>query len=247
MFTFGRQQCVIFYKKTNKTRKLFWFFKFFVYLCSIENNISTMDAQQKNEIISYARKTILQLGVKAFRMDDIAQSAHVSKRTLYETFGDKEELLFLALKEHFDKFEQNNFNAAKSAPNILVAMLIVMEEIRKNDEVNWQIRSTLKKFYPKINQRLWSDRSDVKRKVVSDSLQTGVEQGYIDRRVNIALTMNMLNYIAIGITENNEMIEIPKEVSINDAFQEVLINYIRGISTIKGIEAIDQYLTDKEK
>lgn len=59
--------------------------------------------------------------------------------------------------------------------------------------------------------------------------------------------MNMFSYIAMGICENNEMIDIPKEINIEDAFLEVLIIYIRGISTIKGVESIDQYLRDRQK
>lgn len=201
-----------------------------------------MELQQRAEIIKYARKVIVQMGVKSLRMDDVAQATHTSKRTLYETFGDKEELLFLAAREHFDAFDQSNLEAAKDADNILIAMLIIMEQIRKNAEVNWQLRSTLKKFYPKINQRLWHDKADAKRKVITHSIQTGINEGYIENRINIALTMNMFSYIAIGITENNDMIEIPKDINIEDAFQEVLINYMRGISTVKGVQAIDDFL-----
>lgn len=206
-----------------------------------------MDAQQRAEVIAYARKTIVQMGIKSLRMDDVAQATHTSKRTLYETFGDKEELLFLAVKAHFDEFEMSNAETAKDAPNILIAMLIIVEEIRKNAEVNWQLRSTLKRFYPKINNRLWYDKADVKRRIVATSIQNGIDQGYIDSRINIALTMSMFSYIAIGISENNEMIEMPKEININDAFQEVLINYMRGISTIKGVLAIDDYLASKNE
>ena len=36
-------------------------------------------------------------GIKAVRMDDIARSLGVSKRTLYEQFGDKQGLLLLAM------------------------------------------------------------------------------------------------------------------------------------------------------
>ncbi len=32
-------------------------------------------------------------GVKAVKMDEISRGLHVSKRTVYEIFGDKEELL----------------------------------------------------------------------------------------------------------------------------------------------------------
>ncbi len=205
-----------------------------------------MEAQQKSEVIAIARELIVAQGVKALRMDDVARTAHVSKRTLYEEFGDKEELIFLAVRWHFDMFDYSNYKAAENAPNILIAILIVMEEIRKNAEVNWQIRRSLRQLYPKVNKRIWSDKADIKRKFMINSIKIGIEDGYIDKRINIDLTINMFSYIAIGITENNDMINIPIEMTINDAFQEVLINHIRGISTVKGIEAIDEYLAKQK-
>ncbi len=205
-----------------------------------------MDAQQRAGVISQARQMIVKMGVKALRMDDVAQATRTSKRTLYETFGDKEELLFLAVQEHFSEFETRNAQAAVDAPNILVAMMIVMDEIRRNAEVNWQIRIALKRFYPNVSERLWNDKQDAKRKIVARSIREGIREGYIEKRINVELTMNMFSYISVGVTENNEMISIPSELNVEDAFQEVLINYMRGISTPKGIAAIDDYIAKKQ-
>ncbi len=205
-----------------------------------------MEAQQRAEIITYARKMIVTMGVKSLRMDDVAQATRVSKRTLYETFGDKEELLFLAAQEHFDIFNQSNMKAVRKAPNVLIAMLIVMEEIRKHADVNWQIRTTLRKFYPKVSERLWSDRADLKRKIVADSITSAIRQGYIKDDINVDLTLNMFTYIALGISENNEMLTIPDSISADDAFEEVLVTYMRGVSTIKGIESIDSYIKNRK-
>ncbi len=204
-----------------------------------------MDAQQRAEIVSHARKTIVNLGVKALRMDDIAHATHVSKRTLYETFGDKEELLFLAAQEHFDVFDQSNFKAVEHAPNILVAMIIIMEEVRKNAEINWNLRRTLKLFYPKVNERLWNHKADEKRKFVSNSIITAISEGYIRQDIDVELTINIFNYIAIGISSNNEMLKIPSHITPDYAFQEVLVTYIRGISTQMGVRTIDEYLEQR--
>ncbi len=206
-----------------------------------------MEATPNAEIISLARKIIVQQGVRALRMDEIARSVHVSKRTLYETFGDKEELIFLAVREHFNIFESANMKVAQGAPNILIAILVINEEVRKNADINWNIRSSLRRYYPKINERIWNDNADEKRKVIVSSIKMGIKQGYIDSRINIDLTLNMFTYIAMGISENNDMMKIPKEIAVNDAFMEVLINYIRGISTVKGVQIIDEYLATIKK
>ncbi len=205
-----------------------------------------MDTQQRAEVTAYARKVIIQMGVKALRMDDIAQATRTSKRTLYEVFGDKEELLFEAIKEHFDSFDQNNLKAVEGAPNVLIAVIIIMEEIRKNSEVNWHLRSSLKKFYPSLVNRLWQHNADIKRKTVADTISLGIRQGLIRKDINIALTMNVFSYIAIGISENNEIIEIPKDTDIHVAFHEVLISYLRGICTLKGVQVIDEYIKQQE-
>ena len=52
---------------------------------------------QKERIIEQAMHMFVSQGIKSVRMDDIAQQLGVSKRTLYELFGDKEGLLYLAM------------------------------------------------------------------------------------------------------------------------------------------------------
>ncbi len=200
-----------------------------------------MDTQQRAEVISQARKIILELGVKSFRMDDLAHTTHTSKRTLYEEFGDKEELLFQAVKQHFDEFFKENARKAKLGDNVLESILIIMGEIRKNSQVNWQLRNSLLKFYPNILQRINTDKAEIRYKAVVTTIKIGQKQGLIRKDINIELTISILNYISIGITHNNDMITIPEGLSSDQTFEEVLIYILRGISTENGIVIIDKY------
>ena len=52
---------------------------------------------QRETIIQLAAEMFVGQGIKAVRMDDIARHIGVSKRTIYEQFGDKEELLYQCL------------------------------------------------------------------------------------------------------------------------------------------------------
>ena len=49
---------------------------------------------QKERIIEQAMHMFVSQGIKSVRMDDIAQQLRVSKRTLYELFGDKEGYIY---------------------------------------------------------------------------------------------------------------------------------------------------------
>lgn len=206
-----------------------------------------MDTKQRDEIIELTRTMVIAQGVKAVRMDDVAQAAHVSKRTIYEEFGDKEELLFQAAKLHFDKLDAQNASLAIKEPNILIAILVIIDKLRHSSSVNWQLRNSLKKFYPNVNKRLLEDRADEKLKVIVQSLKLGIKQGYIHPRINPELALAILNYISIGIIENNELIVIPQGYTVQAAFESMFINYLRGISTVEGVKIIDEYVSKKEK
>ena len=54
----------------------------------------------KEHIVLAAAKSFAQKGVKTVRMDDIAAGLSISKRTLYELFHDKEDLLLDVMKLH---------------------------------------------------------------------------------------------------------------------------------------------------
>lgn len=70
---------------------------------------------QKERIVAQAMQMFVSQGIKAVRMDDIAQQLGVSKRTLYELFGDKESLLYLAM-EHFSRASVSNVGPPARGP-----------------------------------------------------------------------------------------------------------------------------------
>mgnify|MGYP000638518746 FL=1 len=63
---------------------------------------------QRDHIIDQAMEMFATQGIKAVRMDDIARSLGVSKRTLYEQFGDKQGLLLLAMNRYFERMQQRD-------------------------------------------------------------------------------------------------------------------------------------------
>ncbi len=200
-----------------------------------------MDSKQRDEVIIQARQMILDLGIKSFRMDDLAQAAHISKRTLYEEFGDKEELLFQAVKFHFDTFFEENSRKAQKGSNVLESILIIMGEIRKNSHINWQLRNALLKFYPTILNRINIDKAEVRYRIIVATIELGQRQGLIRKSINISLAISALSYIAMGISYNNTSITIPEGVTSDQAFEEILLYVLRGISTAKGVEVIDKH------
>ena len=60
----------------------------------------------RSKILHCALSNFREKGIKAVKMDDIANQLSVSKRTLYEIFNKKEDLLFACVKSHDEEMKQ---------------------------------------------------------------------------------------------------------------------------------------------
>ena len=77
---------------------------------------------------------------------------------------------------------------------------------------------------------------------MKEALKQGVEDGYIRKELNIdiaAFLVEESNYTYMRAA----YLEKPS-FSHQDLFFTMMINFIRGISTFKGIEIIDKFLED---
>lgn len=206
-----------------------------------------MTAEQRESIVALARNMYIKDGIKMVRMDDIAHGAGVSKRTLYETFGDKEELIYLSMTYHFELLAAQHDAAAKGAPNILVAIMRVMESALQSSEVSWKLISSLRRFYPAVAKRIESEKQDEKRQEFLDGLEAGVRDGLLNPRANLDLAITMLNFLSTSLVTGSEDLSLPAGVTPQMAFMEFMVNVLRGISTTKGIEIIDKYVENIKK
>ena len=60
----------------------------------------------RDRIIAESTDLFVRYGVKSVRMDDIASRLGVSKRTIYELFGDRESLIQTCVEHFYDRQER---------------------------------------------------------------------------------------------------------------------------------------------
>ena len=91
----------------------------------------------RNKIIDYAMAEFYKRGVKAVKMDEISSGLHVSKRTVYEIFGDKEELLLAGMKMQQAKELQllEEFANTQARNVIDIISYVYKQQMRRNEQV----------------------------------------------------------------------------------------------------------------
>ena len=202
---------------------------------------------QRETIIEQAAKMFAEQGIKSIRMDDIARSLGVSKRTLYEMVEDKEELLYLSIRymqsRRMAKVEQKLRENTESLAQLFDSFALMTE----NRELHRRISNNLRKFYPATFERLRKEAEAESGKILFSLIQHYIDCGLIVPTVDIRLSVTILYYTTTTIVTSADNMTLPDGVTVNDALAYTIINFFRGIATIKGVQQIDDYLESKRE
>lgn len=193
---------------------------------------------QRERIIDQAMQMFVSQGIKSVRMDDIAQQLGVSKRTLYELFGDKEGLLYLAMERYSECNRQRWTELTSGSSNVLEAIFMVLGEVMDNAELTRRLMDNLKKFYPAVHEKLMREGMGKNRSSLRSMLEQGIVDGLFVDSFNLDLSISVLYYTASAIVTRRELM-LPADMSEREAFVQIISNFFRGISTAKGLQLID--------
>lgn len=198
---------------------------------------------QRENIIKHVSQMILTLGVKSVRMDDVASDMGMSKRTLYEMFGDKEELMYESFAYLINERSRTLSKKTKGCENMLEVLLISVRELCGNgisSEVEQRLACNLKKFYPAVYERIRRYHSECGLNGLKYALDRCHEEGLLDPNADIELMAQLfLSTMGYFISDGNSL---PENVSREEAFAVMTINFLRGLSSVKGLQIIDQTL-----
>ena len=192
----------------------------------------------KSRIIDYAMGEFYKRGVRAVKMDEISQGLHVSKRTVYEIFGDKEELLLAGLKikslEMREKLETYSCNVAHNVVDIIGYFYKLQMEVNSMvgvafyEEIHRMPRVI--EFFNQEHEREFADRVKF--------LKAGVEEGLFRQDIDYSLTMELLSASMSEIMHN----QLYKKYSMQEMFDNYFLVIIRGFCTERGAALLNKVI-----
>lgn len=177
-------------------------------------------------------------------MDELASELGISKRTIYENFKDKEEILLSVLHMIKEK-RRDAFSSLITDTSNVVEVFIAIIEIHQNSPMcSGRFFDDIHKYYPKA-AKLIKEENEKNKSELRIFLNSGIEQGYIRGDLNVEVTAFLVEestftYIRASLLERPGF-------SYRELFYTMMINFVRGISTAKGIKIIDEYLEKKKQ
>ena len=193
----------------------------------------------RNRIIEEASESFKTYGIRSVTMDSLANQLGMSKRTIYEIFLDKDELLMEVLKRMAQQQKDLVKRVLDESENSIVAIFRMLEINRDNFQyMSPAFQSDLKKYHHDI---LVKDAGEIEMPDYRNHYEVivkGIKEGLFRKEINSDLVNRCLYNLGRSIMDNDKY---PYEqFSRHDVIKNIFINYLRGISTHKGLDLINQ-------
>ncbi|MDK2910027.1 MAG: hypothetical protein PWR20_1594 [Bacteroidales bacterium] len=175
-----------------------------------------------------------QYGIRSLSMDDIAQRLGISKKTLYHFFSNKDDLVRQVIgylsQRHREKYDAIISGPGNAIDKLLKASMMACDEMRYYNPV---MTFDLQKYHADIVEGHLKTEKAYFREKIRENLIQGIEEGLYRPELNVELVATL--YVS-NLAQLHRLDEVlAQTITFRDIFQVMFENYIRGISTTKGI------------
>ena len=197
----------------------------------------------KEKILTETERLFWKYGVRTITMDDIARRLAISKKTIYQYFTDKEDIVYQVVNYHIEHEMQECERLIDKSMNPIEEMLLISDMMKRNaDMVNPSLLMDVQRYYPKA----WEVFLQYKEgRIITDikaNLQRGVEQGLYQADTDLETMARLrVELIQLGFDD----CVFPNNKDVMQTQDQLLHHFIRGILSEQGF-TIYNTLKNKE-
>ncbi len=202
----------------------------------MEHTENTVKIQK---IIAESVKLFKSCGIRSVSMDDIAKELGMSKKTLYEHFDNKADLLAKALDFSLKEFTVWYAELKKDSLNAIDELLSISKRV--NDEYAKFSPSNifdLKKYYPEVIKEHINSEKQITYTVLAENLLKGISENIYRSDLDVDLVAGL--YVQkIAVLHSGEFWS-GANVTFEKIFEIMFENHIRGIVNQTGLDYFEQ-------
>ncbi|SMO77770.1 TetR/AcrR family transcriptional regulator [Solitalea koreensis] len=180
-------------------------------------------------------------GVKSITMDDIAKHLAMSKKTIYQYFKDKDDLVIQLMQRLLADNQKQMDDCCEKADNPIHEVIMILAQMEKMMRpMNPTMFYDMQKYHPTA----WGLFEQYKNVCVYEKLHknliAGVEQGLYRKGMNLEIltTMRMMQVTHVF----NPLYYSPDKFNITDVMHQLTDHFLHGVTTLKGHKLINKYL-----
>ena len=193
-----------------------------------------------------AHDLFMQFGLKSVSMDDIANSLGISKKTIYQSYADKDALVDEVIKSlllHSETCCERDTTAAENAVHeIFLAMDFIMEAFRS---MNPSLLFDMQKYYPAAYQKFSKHKNDYLFGVIKKNLERGIKEELYrdDLKVEVLARFRVESMMLPFNPEFHTKVKL----NLGAIEQEITLHFLFGMVSPKGYKLATKYQQDRLK
>ena len=199
-----------------------------------------MKNHAEDRIIESATELFYRFGIKSITMDDVARHLAMSKKTLYNHFSDKNEMVMKCFQHdlvHRECMFRDITEKSQDAVAELITMMKYLETMYST--INPNLFYDIQKHYPNVWKLFREFKEQRLMMTIEENLQKGVAEGLYRKDMNIRIVARLrMEEVEMGF---NPQLFPPEKYNFAKVQMELFNHFLHGIVTIKGHKLINKY------
>ena len=194
----------------------------------------------KERITSTTHDLFMRYGIRSVSMDDISLQLGMSKKTLYQYYADKDELVDAVLAMEVNRGQHDCANCSVTARDavdeIFLTMEMILEQFRSMNPI---VMHDMQKFHFSAFQKFMKYKNEFIYDVIRKNIERGIQEELFRPEINADVLSKFRNE-SMMLAFNMDVFP-PRKYNIAEVTMEIIEHYLYGLSTLKGHKLIIKY------
>ncbi|MEI6947938.1 TetR/AcrR family transcriptional regulator [Paraflavisolibacter sp. H34] len=202
--------------------------------------------EPKERILHKSHELFNRYGIRSVSMDDIAAQLGMSKKTLYQYFTDKDELVSAVFAGIMDCSREQCCADQQRADNALHEVFLAYDQIQEMfATMNPAVLYDMEKYHPAAFKVYQEFKNGFLYQSIRANLERGVAEGLYRPEIDVdLLTRYRIHSIMLGF---NPEVFPNNRTALVYIEQHLLEHFLFGLATPKGQELIHEYKNQRQK
>lgn len=211
---------------------------------SFDPQMENVEVQER--IKQKADELFRRYGIRSVTMDEIATQLGMSKKTIYQYYSDKDQLVDAVAEEEINFSQESCTRNKEASSNAIEEIFMVMEFVEVMfRNMNPAMLYDLEKYHPRGYKKFLEHKNKFLFEMIKRNLERGIVEELFRPEINIEMmTRFRLENMMLGF---NPEIFPPTKFNLAILQQEMIEHFLYGVATLKGYKLILKYKQQRLK
>jgi AcrR family transcriptional regulator len=200
----------------------------------------------KERILAKAADLFLRYGIRSITMDEIATQLGISKKTIYQFFTDKDDMVSAVIDLEIQKNELECQLFREQAENAVHQIFLALESLEEMLKyTNPLMLYDLEKHHPRAFRKLKEYKYQFLYEMIAENIQWGMNEEVY--RSDIQKDIVAKSRIELAFLVFNADLFPHSRYKMSEVNYELAILFLHGVTTPKGKKLIEKYTIERNK